>query len=226
MSRIEVSNGRRVDLVCFDVDGTLVEHPEGKVVWQLLNRRFLGDDSINRDRLRAYREGRITYPEWVELDVGDWVARNATREQMVEAMAELRLVPGARETLAELGRRGYGLAVISGTLDLTLEHLFPDHPFEEVHTNRVEFDEAGRLVGWAATPFDMDGKALALREMARRRDLPLERCAFVGDHLNDVEVAREAGYSVAFRPKCEELREVADLVLEEADLRSLLPHFP
>ena len=220
------SNGRRVDLIGFDVDGTLVEHPEGKVVWQLLNRRFLGDDGINRERLQAYREGRITYPEWVELDVGDWVARNATRDQMVEAMAELRLVPGARETLAELGERGYRLSVISGTLDLTLELLFPDHPFEEVHTNRVEFDAEGRLVGWAATPFDMDGKARALREMAGRRELTLERCAFVGDHLNDVEVAREAGFSVAFRPKCDELREIADLVLEGPDLRDLLPHFP
>lgn len=226
MSDIESGNGRRVDLVCFDVDGTLVEHPEGKVVWQLLNRRFLGDDSINRDRLKAYREGRISYADWVELDVGDWVSRNATREQMVEAMAELRLVPGTRATLNELVRRGYRLAVISGTLDLTLELLLPEHPFEEVHSNRVEFDAEGRLVGWAATPFDMDGKARALREMARRRGLPLERCAFVGDHLNDVEVAREAGYAVAFRPKCDELREVADLVLDDPDLRSLLPHFP
>jgi phosphoserine phosphatase len=141
-------------------------------------------------------------------------------------MAELRLVTGARETVSVLKRRGYHLGVISGTLDLTLELLFPDHPFEEVFTNRVTFDRAGRLVGWHATPFDMAGKARALRQMAEHRGLSLQRCAFVGDHLNDVEVAREAGFAVAFRPKCEELRRTARVVVEEADLRAILPHFP
>jgi phosphoserine phosphatase len=218
-------DGRRCALICFDGDGTRVEHPEGRVVWQLLNRRYLGDDSINQVRLRDYREGRITYAQWVELDVGDWLRRGATRDEMVEAMAELRLVAGARETLAELRARGYALGVISGTIDLTLELLFPDHSFEEVHTNRVRFDHEGRLAGWEATPFDMDGKAEALAAMARRKGIGLERCAFVGDHINDVSVAREAGFSVAFCPKCDELREVADVVVESDDLRDILPHF-
>ena len=31
---------RAVDLVGFDVDGTLVSHPQGKVIWQLLMARY------------------------------------------------------------------------------------------------------------------------------------------------------------------------------------------
>ena len=85
---------RRVDLVCFDVDGTLIKHPEDKVIWQVLNRRFLGDDSVNMDRFARYRSGEITYAEWVALDVGEWQRLGVTREQVVDAVGELRLVTG------------------------------------------------------------------------------------------------------------------------------------
>jgi len=38
------------DLVVFDVDGTLVEHPEDKTIWEVLNLRFTGDDGMNKER--------------------------------------------------------------------------------------------------------------------------------------------------------------------------------
>jgi phosphoserine phosphatase len=215
---------RRFDLVCFDVDGTLIDHPDGKVVWQLLNRRFVGEDRVNELRLKRYLDGEITYEEWVALDVGDWRRAGATRNQIIEALEDMTLVPGARETTRALKAEGCRLAVISGTLDICLDLLFPDHPFDEVFTNRVTFDGEGRLCGWEATPFDMEGKAEALREIRRREGIPRERCSFVGDHLNDVAAAREAGFSIAFNPKSPRLEEVASVVVHDTDLRAVLPH--
>lgn len=216
------ASARKLDLVCFDVDGTLVEHPDDKVVWQVLNRRFLGDDAVNRRRYELYRSGTITYEEWVALDVGEWQKLGVTRDQVVEALGELRLVEGARETLDELRDRGYKLSVISGTLDINLETLFPDHPFDDVFCNRIRFGEDGLITGWEATPYDMEGKAHALELIARRESVPLERCAFVGDHRNDLSAARVAGFSIAFNPKSPELEEVADQVVRSRDLRDLL----
>ena len=217
---------RRFDLVCFDVDGTLVIHPDGKVVWQILNEKFLGTDHLNEERYARYRRGEISYPDWVALDVGDWMRAGATRETILEGMGTLTLVGGARETLAALKSAGCRLAVISGTLDLCLDTLFPDHPFDDVHTNRIWFDEEGRIAGWEATPFDMEGKARALREIAAREGIPLERCAFVGDHTNDVAAAREAGLAVAFNPKSAEIEAASDVVLRGDDLRAVLSHVP
>lgn len=217
---------RPYDLICFDVDGTLVVHPEEKVIWEVLNRRFTGDDTVNRVRYLQYREGSITYSDWVALDVGDWLRVGATRTQILESVGELRLIRGAREALAELRRRGYHLAVVSGTLDIVLDTLFPDHPFDELYVNRLHFDPDGLLTGWTATPYDIDGKARALREIAAREEIPLARCAFVGDAFNDVEIAREAGFAVAFNPKCDDLVEVCDVVIRAESLESLLPLFP
>lgn len=210
---------RRYDLVAFDVDGTLVRHAAGKVVWELFNGAFGGDDSVNVTRFAAFRAGEISYPEWVALDVGDWVRVGATREQMAQIIeAELTPTPGSAEALERLRRRGYRLAVISGTLDITLQQLFPSHPFEQVRTNALIFDASGRVCDWRATPYDMEGKAEALVQIAGEMGIPLERTVFVGDNINDVYVMRRAGLAIAFEPKTDEVREAADVVIVDSML--------
>jgi phosphoserine phosphatase len=215
---------RKFDLVAFDVDGTLVHHPEDLTVWEVLNERFTRSREHNRERYALYKSGKLSYAEWVRLDVTSWRDAGARRDDMVAALAPLRLVDGARETLGELKSRGMRLAVISGTLDLLLDTLFPDHPFDEVYTNRIWFDGDGAISGWQATPFDMEGKAVALRSIATREEIPLARVAYVGDHSNDISAARVAGFTVAFRPKSPELEAIAGAVIRSDDLRDVLPH--
>lgn len=213
----------RFDLVAFDVDGTLVRHPEDKTIWEVLNRRYLGNDRVNEERYRKVVAGEMSYADWVALDIQGWFDAGATRDDMVEAMAPLRLVDGARDALARLREAGSRLVVISGTLDLLLDTLFPDHPFDEVYTNRIGFEDDGTISGWTATPFDLEGKAVALRTVALRDGIPLSRCAFVGDSSNDVAVARIAGRTIAFNPRSETLAREADRVVRSDDLRSVLP---
>lgn len=215
---------RRFDLVAFDVDGTLVHHPEDKTVWEVLNRRYVGSEDLNAERWSLYKAGKLSYAEWVALDVEGWRRGGATRDEMVASLDGLTLVAGARETLDALKAAGARLAVISGTLDLLLDALFPDHPFDEVYTNRIAFDAHGRIASWEATPFDMDGKGVALRAIAMREGIPLARCAFVGDHANDLAAARLAGCAVAFNPKSDELVRASHAVVRSNDLRDILPH--
>jgi phosphoserine phosphatase len=215
---------RRFDLVAFDVDGTLVHHPEEKTVWEVFNLKFTGSDDQNAERWRAYKEGTLSYADWVALDIEGWKSAGATREILLGSLDGLALVGGARETLAALKGQGMRLAVISGTLDLLLDALFPDHPFDEVYTNRLVFDPDGGISHWHATPFDMDGKGVALRSIAMREEIPLERCAFVGDHANDLAAARLVGYSIAFNPKSPELEAAVSAVVRSRDLRDILPH--
>jgi HAD superfamily phosphoserine phosphatase-like hydrolase len=214
---------RRFDLVAFDVDGTLVVHDEGQTVWEVLNRRFTGEDGWSPQRYQDYLDGRLSYAEWVAEDVRGWREGGATRESLIAAMAPLRLVPGTREAITALREAGVRAVVISGTLDVLLHALLPDAPFDEVYCNHVAFDEEGRIAHWRATPFDMQGKAVCLKAVALREGIPLERCAFVGDSGNDLWIARTAGYAVAFNPKDRALEAECDAVVRSDDLRDLLP---
>ncbi|MEZ4654337.1 MAG: HAD family phosphatase [Candidatus Eisenbacteria bacterium] len=217
---------RRVRLIAFDVDGTLVEHPERLVIWQLLNRRFRGHLEVSDQRYADFMAGKFDYETWVRLDVTEWIDAGATREDLLEEVRNLNPIAGARATVDELKARGYHLAVISGTLDIVIDEFFPEHPFDAVFTNHVHFDERGRLDSWTATRYDMEGKAHALAELARGVGVTLEECAFIGDHANDVEAAREAGFSIAFNPKSPALIEVADTVLRASSLVPILELFP
>ncbi len=213
---------RPYDLICFDVDGTLVRHPSGKVIWEILNRRFTGDDAVNAERHRWYDEGKITYPQWVEMDVQGWIDAQATRGDIVEAIREFEHFEGAHRTLYELKRRGARLAVISGTLDVVIDTMFPEHPFDDIYSNRLQFDQGGRLTGWQATPFDLEGKPIALRELSKKHDVSLARAAFVGDGANDIPMVGVAGCVVAFNPRSKELERRANHVVREPNLSLLL----
>lgn len=219
-------NTRQYDLVAFDVDGTLINSRDGRVVWQFLNQRFQVEPQADSRRFEAYLRKEITYAQWVDLDIGQWQEAGALQEQIVqEIRANLHLVRGARETVEELRCRGYRLVVISGTLDITLKLLFPEHPFEEVFTNKINFDGQGHISRWEATPYDMDGKQDALLALSSKMDVPLSRTVYVGDNFNDISIMKKAGFAVAFEPKVEELHEVADAVIRD-DLRHLLELLP
>jgi HAD superfamily phosphoserine phosphatase-like hydrolase len=220
------ANGRAVDAVVFDVDGTLIVHPSGLVVWQLLNHRFGTPAEINRERYRRVLAGELSYAEWVRLDIEDWRNAGARREQLVAMLREFELVPGAREALSTLRRRGYRLAAVSGTLDLLVDTIFPEHPFERLYCNRIWFADDGAIAGWSATPFDFDGKAKALAELARDTGVPVSRMAFVGDDVNDLDAARAVPLSFAFRPRSAALAEVCTVVLREGPLTQVLEHLP
>lgn len=213
-------------LIAFDVDGTLVESADGKVVWQLLNGRFGDSPEENARRYHAFMAGQITYPEWVHLDVGSWQASGATRDDLAGAIKEgLRPAPGAAETVAELSRRGYRLAVISGTIDLTLELLLPGLAFEQVFTNKIHFGDDGLIQRWEPTPYDNAGKAKALERICELMQIEPGRAAFVGDNVNDLEVMARAGLAIAFNPKAPEVEAAADHVVR-GDLRGVLELLP
>lgn len=195
------------------------------VIWEVLNLRYGTSAETMRERYRMYREGEITYAQWVKLDAEVWLEAGATRRDIVDAVGEFRMVDGATDTVHELKRRGYKLGVISGTIDVVLDTLFPDHPFDDVFTNELHFDDDGRLRSWRATPFDGHGKRRALEEIAGKHNIPLERTAFIGDGENDVPLLGLPGYFVAYQPKAAELERGADLVIKDEGLHGLLDVF-
>ncbi len=52
----------------------------------------------------------------------------------------------------------------------------------------------------------------------------MKRCAFVGDSSNDLWIARTAGFTVAFNPRCDNLEKEADAIVRSEDFRDVLPH--
>ena len=166
----------------------------------------------------------ITYGEWFYGDLELLTGRGATRDRILDAIAPMRLMPGALETLSALKQRGHKLGVISGGLEIVLDSLLPEHEFDHVLINKILFGDHGEIVGGVPTKFDVARKAAGLKMIAAKENIPLESCVFVGDNFNDISVMQAAGLGIAFNCKSEELAQVADVVIGGEDLREILEY--
>lgn len=211
-------------LVCFDVDGTLIDNVTFS--WQVFHDYFQTDRHRREDAKSKFFKGEITYIQWAEHDISLWKEKNAKKEDFFKAISGLKLMEGAMEALNELKKRGIRLAIISGSLNIILEKFIPGHEkiFDDVFISKIYFDKKGNISKVEATEYDMDAKALALRKIASRENIDLKECVFVGDYLNDLKIMQEAGLGIAFNCRYDKLKRVADVVIEKKDLREILKH--
>lgn len=207
-------------LVCFDLDGTLVD--DTVFIWHTLHETFETDPVARKVARDSHMAGRLTYKQWFEHDLRLLRTAGADERQIREVIATLRPMPGVFEVIEELKNRGHILAIVSGSLDIVVRELFGTEQFDHVLINQIHFDNSGQISGGIATPFDLAGKADGLRELAQREDLPLSATAFIGDNFNDYWIAKVAGLAVAFNCKSDRLREVCQVEIEGTDLTPLL----
>jgi len=211
-------------LVCFDVDGTLVDNVVYS--WDVFHNHFKIDMKRRENARKQFFDGKISYEEWALHDISLWQEKGAKRNDFLDAIRHLKLMEGAVETVSELKKRNLKLAIISGTISVIIESLMPYYHryFDDVFLNKLIFDKNGNISDIKVTPFDIYGKAEAMKLVAKRENISLKECVFVGDHKNDIPVMKECGLSIAFDPKDDELRKVADVVIEKKDLREVLKH--
>ncbi|MBR9676267.1 HAD-IB family phosphatase [Candidatus Woesearchaeota archaeon] len=214
---------KHYDLVCFDLDGTLIEDDEGDVLWERMLIRIFGNKEFSDARYEEYKTGKIKFVEWVNIDLGEWRKASMTKKDVLEEAKNTILVPGAIETLEELRKRGFKLGLISGSVDTLLDaHGLRDY-FDDIFINELIYDEDDKLSSWVVNPSG-DRKDVALRKICEREGIPLERTVFVGDHLNDVAACKSAGLGIAFNSRVQELKDVSNVIIQEKDLRLILKH--
>lgn len=200
-----------IKLVAFDLDGTLTT--SGTHVWTELNEKN-GTTGEAGKLAEEYRRGEFSYHCWATQAFSLLTKRGMDRKGLEEALAPITLTPGVWQTIHELKKEGKILALISGSLDIILNNLFPKDIFDEVYINKVYFQEDSSL-GFEATSYgDGQYKAEALEEIAGKYGFLLRECAYVGDNLNDLEIARKAGLSIAFNSKSEQFKKACTKVVE------------
>ncbi|MBI2651265.1 HAD family phosphatase [Candidatus Woesearchaeota archaeon] len=211
-------------LVCFDVDGTLIDNV--KFSWQIFHDYFQTDKNKREAARNSFFNKEISYLQWAQHDINMWREKNAKKNDFFNALGNLRLMNGAMETLTELKKNGLKLAIISGSINIVLEKFMPNYNefFDDVFLSKIYFDEHGNIIKVEATEYDMEKKAEALRLIANKEKIPLDKCVFIGDYLNDINVMQEAGLGIAFNCTHDELKKAADVVIEKKDLREVLRH--
>lgn len=209
-------------LVCFDLDGTLVD--DTIYIWKSLHEAFDTEPVARQQAYDDFFGGILSYRDWFEHDLKLLRRAGATRQRIEALLSTLKPMEGAHEAISTLRDRGHKVAIISGSLDIVVEHLFGQHLFDHVLINKLHFAADGCIDGGEPTPYDLAGKAEGLRELARREGLDPKQVAFIGDNENDVWIAEAAGRAIAFNCKSDKLRALCHVEVKTKDLRLVLEH--
>jgi HAD superfamily phosphoserine phosphatase-like hydrolase len=202
----------RKKVVCFDLDGTLLDTKTG--IWDIMSQELIHDKEPSIIRLmRKWLPQRTT--------IGSYIDTQVTKAQMVSIIKGLRPVSNAVLLLRQLRKEGFVLALVSDSVDLVPEIHFPSDAFDYLYVNRLIFDDSGVIQGHI--PYSKWGKPGAMRELAAHLKISPEQMVFVGDNINDIPALKYAGIGIAFNPKSRKVRRAADVVLY-GDAMVLLSH--
>jgi phosphoserine phosphatase len=139
---------------------------------------------------------------------------------------DLRLRQGSLETMKELKRKGYKLALISSglsqvTYSIIMQKLGLDYAFgNEAEIKKGVF--TGKLV---APPVDANRKAEILKSIAKSEGLSTTSCAVIGNDPNDIPMMMLAGLKIGVNPH-PAVAQISDAVIRDVkDLRAILEYF-
>ncbi len=181
-------------LVCFDMDSTLIQT---EVIDELAAAAGVGERvaAITEQAMR----GELDFSESFRRRMA--LLEGMPEDVLADIAARLPITDGAERLIGTLKALGYRVAILSGGFTYFAEHLQRRLGVDDVHANRLEFED-GRLTGKVTGPI-VDGtrKAELLREIAASEGIRLEQVIAVGDGANDLPMLSIAGLGIAFRAK-------------------------
>jgi phosphoserine phosphatase len=213
-----------IKLCIFDLEGTLFKKSyrfhsgrEFQSAWGALCS-ILGPEAEKEDdanRQRFYQGSYAAYSHWVSDTILIHQKYRLSRTLFDEVITSVEYHHGVSETLSSLINAGIITAVISGGLKALADRVAIEHKVPHCYASAEYFwDDDGALDHWNITPSDFSHKATIAKLLCNEHGIEPEQCAFVGDGLNDCDIAKYAGISIAFNPH-NALKEVATYVIEQ-----------
>lgn len=182
-------------LIAFDFDGTLSD--DEMVV-------LLGEQAGCAEEIKSITEramnGELSYAESLRERVR--LLSGLSDEAVATAFQKVALRPGSAELLRALPERAITTAILTGGFHTGVKHALSA---EKVDVTAIIANQLvssnGTLTGEVTGPLIEGTKDTALKELASKHNLPLEKSIAIGDGANDIPMLKASGVSIGFNPK-------------------------
>lgn len=208
---------RGLDLVLFDMDGTLIEGSS----WEMLHE---GHGVSNEDNWQRYQRGELDDVEFIRSDIAMWHVggREVHVTDLEKMLAHVKPFEGARDVIDGLRAQGIATCILSGGVDLLAHRICDELGIDMYVANGMRLKESGHLHGDGLSFVEIRDKGRMAREILRKLDVPPERAAAVGNSAYDVPMFRACAFGVAFNPSDNWVRRAARTVVERPPMQPVL----
>ncbi|MBZ2165706.1 phosphoserine phosphatase SerB [Methanobacterium spitsbergense] len=205
-----------IKLIAFDLDNVLID---GEAIDEI--GKLMDVEAEISEITKKAMEGDLDFETALKERVA--LLKGASVEDIKDVVSKIPFMEGAEETIAELKKRGYKIATITGSFEIIANRMKDDLGLDYAFSN-VLHEKEGKLTGEVSGPLVKGSKAEVLKEIMEMEKIKAEESAAVGDGANDVSMLEEAGLGIAFNAK-PVLKEKADVVVEKRDLKEVLEVF-
>ena len=202
-------------IVVFDLDGVLVDIDSS---WGMIHKAFGVDNQVN---FQKHLKDQIDFKEFMRSDIRLW--NRPYVDKIKNILNKAPLMKGAIETVKELKKNGYKIAIISSGISILADRVKEELGIDYSYSNKLLVGDDGRLTGEGEEAVSLMKKDVVLKKISEVEGIDSKQCVTIGDSKYDIPLFMDSGLSIAFNPKDDLIREAADLVIEGTDLRKILP---
>ena len=194
-------------LICFDVDGTLVDGTS----WFLLTK---GLDCSVKKHQKIYQlaiGGKISFIEGERKLTRMYRGSGKANEFFIKKLfSKIEPKSEAKIVIEYLKKKGYLIYLISGAIDIYVEEIAKKLGVNGFYANStLEFGSGGVLEKIHYRDNQNGVKVKQLEELINKLSLKMNEVVFVGDSENDLGVFEKTGHGIAINSSCGDLKRTA-----------------
>jgi phosphoserine phosphatase len=179
--------------VAFDLDGTLVTE---KSSWWKLHEYFgTKQDSIKN--MQAYEQKRITYDEFMKLDISLWKPRPHVNT-IKKILLSYHLTPNSKLATKTLNDKGFALFIVTTAPSILANAVASELNIFHVVSNELLFDKDGYITEETVFNVDLMKKEDAFEKLLTSANIRCSECIAVGDSKYDIGFLNKSGLGVAY----------------------------
>jgi phosphoserine phosphatase len=205
-----------IKLIAFDLDNVLID---GEAIDEI--GKIAGIQNEIAEITKKAMEGELDFETALKERVT--LLKGIRVDDVKKVIQDIPLMEGAKEAVAELKKRGYKIATISGSFEVIANRMKEELDLDYAYANTLH-EEDGILTGEVSGPLVGGSKADVLNDIIKIENISADECAAVGDGANDISMLEMVKLGIAFNAK-PVLRDIADVIIEKRDLKEILHLF-
>ena len=186
-------------VVVFDCDGVLVDSVSS---WKTLHDHFGTDNSQN---LKRFINGELTDVEFMRSDIQMWkeIQDPIYRDELFRSYSGVKVMPGAKELVAELKSAGVFVAIVSAGVDLFVSSIAAMLKVDDWIANGFKFNEDDTLSDEGICRLHATKKDLIIQKILDMQGFDAKDCVSVGDSEMDLSMQVKGSRFIGFNPSRE-----------------------